>query len=102
MDRGWDVWPAARERAPRRPSEYLRRCWFDSVTWDRASLALLVERVGADHVVLGSDYPQLFAAIPLIGLFVLAFGWIEDVAAKRPPRLFPYPRKARGRRRAAG
>ncbi|WP_267882321.1 acyltransferase family protein [Streptomyces sp. NRRL B-24484] len=52
--------------------------------------------------VLGSPYPQLFAAIPLIGLFVLSFGWIEDVAAKRSPRLFPYPRKSRGRRRAAG
>ncbi|MFD0530207.1 acyltransferase family protein [Kitasatospora arboriphila] len=51
--------------------------------------------------VLGSPYPQLFAAIPLIGLFVLCFGWIEDVAAKRSPRLFPYPRKARGKRRAA-
>ncbi|MEV8096209.1 acyltransferase family protein [Kitasatospora sp. NPDC085879] len=51
--------------------------------------------------VLGSPYPQLLAAIPLIGLFVLTFGWIEDVAAKRSPRLFPYPRKARGKRRAA-
>ncbi|MGC0331655.1 peptidoglycan/LPS O-acetylase OafA/YrhL [Streptomyces sp. SAI-170] len=26
---------------------------------------------------------------PLIGLAVLAFGWIEDLAAKRPPRLWP-------------
>ena len=47
-------------------------------------------------------YLALVVLIPLLGLFVLAFGWIEDVAAKRSPRLFPYPRKARGRRRAAG
>ncbi|MFC9017379.1 acyltransferase, partial [Streptomyces albidoflavus] len=26
---------------------------------------------------------------PLIGLMVLAVGWVEDLAAKRPPRLWP-------------
>ena len=26
---------------------------------------------------------------PLIGLAIVAFGWIEDIAAKRPPRLWP-------------
>lgn len=26
---------------------------------------------------------------PLIGLTILAFGWIEDIAAKRSPRLWP-------------
>ncbi|MFI8005364.1 acyltransferase [Streptomyces sp. NPDC086010] len=31
----------------------------------------------------------LFAVWPLIGLAILAFGWVEDVAAKRRPRLWP-------------
>ncbi|WP_405011190.1 acyltransferase family protein [Kitasatospora sp. NBC_01539] len=57
----------------------------------------------SDHwgAVLGSNYPQLFVAIPLLALFVVTFGWMEDLAAKRSLRLFPYPRKPRGRRRAA-
>ncbi|MFF9686027.1 acyltransferase family protein [Streptomyces sp. NPDC014623] len=31
----------------------------------------------------------LLAVWPLIGLAILAFGWVEDVAAKRRPRLWP-------------
>ncbi|MFZ3495964.1 hypothetical protein ACODT5_22575 [Streptomyces sp. 5.8] len=40
-------------------------------------------------------------AIPLVGGLVLTFGWVEDVAAKRSPRLLPYPRRQRGRRRSS-
>lgn len=40
-----------------RPSDYLRRIWFDSVVHDPRQLARLVEIVGADRVVLGTDYP---------------------------------------------
>ncbi|MFF8261489.1 acyltransferase family protein [Streptomyces virginiae] len=50
--------------------------------------------------LLASQWFTLLVAIPLLGLLVLTFGWVEDVAAKRRPRLFPYPRR-RGRRRAA-
>ncbi|MEU2234986.1 acyltransferase family protein [Streptomyces vietnamensis] len=50
--------------------------------------------------LLTSQWFPLLVAIPLIGLLVLTFGWVEDVAAKRSPRLFPYPRRVRGRRRA--
>jgi len=37
-----------------------RRLWSDSLTYDVDSLRLAVTRFGADHVVLGTDYP--FAA----------------------------------------
>lgn len=37
-----------------------RRIWCDSLTYDLASLQLAIARFGADHVVLGTDYP--FAA----------------------------------------
>ncbi|WP_432185948.1 acyltransferase family protein [Streptomyces sp. Tue6028] len=38
---------------------------------------------------------------PLIGLTILAFGWIEDIAAKRSPRLWPNGvKKGRSRSRA--
>ncbi|WP_405533291.1 acyltransferase [Streptomyces avidinii] len=51
--------------------------------------------------LLASQWFTLLVAIPLLGVLVLTFGWVEDVAAKRSPRLLPYPRRRRGRRRAA-
>jgi peptidoglycan/LPS O-acetylase OafA/YrhL len=36
---------------------------------------------------------------PLIGLAILAFGWIEDLAARRSPRLWPNGRQRGGARR---
>ena len=39
------------------PSEALRRFHFDSLTHSGPALELLVRSVGADRVVLGSDYP---------------------------------------------
>jgi aminocarboxymuconate-semialdehyde decarboxylase len=41
----------------RPPNEYINLLYFDTIThWDRA-LEFLVNTVGADHVVVGSDYP---------------------------------------------
>lgn len=37
---------------------------------------------------------------PLIGLAVMAFGWVEDLAAKRRPRLWPDGSKKRAGRRS--
>jgi hypothetical protein len=37
---------------------------------------------------------------PLIALAILAFGWIEDLAAGRSPRLWPDGRRRGGARRA--
>jgi aminocarboxymuconate-semialdehyde decarboxylase len=48
-------WTTARIR--KLPSEYLRDFWYDSCVFDPRTLELLVERVGADRVLLGSDYP---------------------------------------------
>ncbi len=58
----WDHGHAARLK-PRgattigTPSRYLEWIYCDSLTHDAAALRYLVERVGGDHVVLGSDHP---------------------------------------------
>jgi hypothetical protein len=46
----------------------------------------------------------MFALVwPLIGLMVLAVGWIEDIAAKRSPRLWPNgTKRSAGKRGTAG
>ena len=39
------------------PSELARRLYYDTVLHDPAPLAFLVDHVGADHVLMGTDYP---------------------------------------------
>src|SRR5260370_42351693 len=39
------------------PIEYLRMLYFDSCVYDRAVLQHLVDKIGAERVLLGSDYP---------------------------------------------
>lgn len=57
FDHGWKVRAEANARIDRAPSEYLDRFFFDTLTHDRASLEFLLQRVGADRLALGSDYP---------------------------------------------
>lgn len=49
--------PQARARLKESPEDSLRRFYFDTVTHDPALLRALIEFAGADHVLLGSDYP---------------------------------------------
>ncbi|AZG46225.1 amidohydrolase family protein [Gordonia insulae] len=55
-DRAWEMRPEARV-CLQPPSHYLRKLWFDSLTHDARQLRALIETVGVDRVVLGSDYP---------------------------------------------
>jgi aminocarboxymuconate-semialdehyde decarboxylase len=57
LDKGHELFEACRIHAPRRPSEYARQFFFDTITFDSRWLRHLLERFGADHLVLGSDYP---------------------------------------------
>jgi aminocarboxymuconate-semialdehyde decarboxylase len=41
----------------RPPSSYLEKFYFDTITFDAEMLKHLIDRFGADHVVLGTDYP---------------------------------------------
>ncbi|MCX5401268.1 acyltransferase [Streptomyces sp. NBC_00102] len=42
-----------------------------------------------EHLPLGSTWFQFAVAWPLIAAAVAVFGWVEDVAARRSPRLLP-------------
>jgi aminocarboxymuconate-semialdehyde decarboxylase len=57
LDRGYAVRPECEGRCRETPSEYLRRVYFDSLTHGREQLRSLVRIVGADRIMLGSDYP---------------------------------------------
>jgi aminocarboxymuconate-semialdehyde decarboxylase len=49
--------PDARSRLRESPDESIRRFYFDTLTHDAALLRALIDYVGPDHVMLGSDYP---------------------------------------------
>ena len=57
LDHGYAVKPEARIRAPLPPSHYLDRLYFDGITHDGAAFRYLVEVVGPDHVLFGTDVP---------------------------------------------
>jgi aminocarboxymuconate-semialdehyde decarboxylase len=57
MDHAWTARPDCRTVIKKKPSSYLEKFYFDTLSFDRGMLKHLVERFGADHVVLGTDYP---------------------------------------------
>jgi aminocarboxymuconate-semialdehyde decarboxylase len=57
MDHAWRARPDTRTVIKRPPSTYLEKFYFDTITHDPEMLKRLVDRFGADHVVLGTDYP---------------------------------------------
>ncbi len=57
LDRGFNQRPEVRKVIKRPPTEYVKQFFFDTITHDPKVLCSLVELVGADHVLLGSDYP---------------------------------------------
>jgi aminocarboxymuconate-semialdehyde decarboxylase len=56
LDRVYKVRGEAREKARRKPSSYLRRFHYDTVSHSELALRYLVDLVGSDRVVVGSDY----------------------------------------------
>jgi tryptophan 2,3-dioxygenase len=57
MQNAWEHQPLARGGAELQPMQYLDRFHVDSAIFDQRSLKLLVDVMGEDHVMLGSDYP---------------------------------------------
>jgi aminocarboxymuconate-semialdehyde decarboxylase len=49
--------PQARSRLRESPDRSIRRFYFDTLTHDDALLHALIDYVGPEHVLLGSDYP---------------------------------------------
>lgn len=56
LDRVSGVRAEARGKARRRPSAYLRRFHYDTIAHSGEALRLLVNLVGSDRVVIGTDY----------------------------------------------
>jgi aminocarboxymuconate-semialdehyde decarboxylase len=57
MDHAWRARADCRAHIKRKPTDYLRRLYFDTIMFDPRALGYLVELWGADHLLLGTDYP---------------------------------------------
>ena len=54
---GFNVRPEPKQKTQTSPAQLLRRFYFDTLTHDPQAARHLINMVGADHVVIGSDHP---------------------------------------------
>jgi aminocarboxymuconate-semialdehyde decarboxylase len=58
FEKGDEVELASRRQMQRKPTDYLRHIYYDSITYDLRSLKYLIEIVGPEHVMFGTDWPH--------------------------------------------
>jgi aminocarboxymuconate-semialdehyde decarboxylase len=57
MENAWKHHEVARGKSEHPPSHYVNRFYVDSAVFDERTLRFLIEVMGEDRVMLGSDYP---------------------------------------------
>jgi aminocarboxymuconate-semialdehyde decarboxylase len=63
INSGYRAYPECRENLGALPSEYLKRLYYDTVSFHEPALLCAYQTVGAEHMVLGSDYPHVIGSI---------------------------------------
>ena len=63
MDNGFRDFADCRVKIDKLPSVYLKRLYYDTVSFSPHALKMVRDMVGADHMVMGSDYPHLLGSI---------------------------------------
>jgi predicted TIM-barrel fold metal-dependent hydrolase len=53
----------------KRPTEYLKQIWFDSLIFSPEAIRHLVAQVGSSQIVVGSDYPYPWQMAPVDHIF---------------------------------
>ncbi|HEV8534809.1 MAG TPA: amidohydrolase family protein [Candidatus Limnocylindria bacterium] len=84
LDSGWRDFAECRVNIDEPPSVYLKRLNYDTVTFSPHNLRLLRDVVGADHMVMGSDYPHLLGSIDRAVSSIEAM----DFVAREKDRIF--------------
>lgn len=63
LDSGYRDFAECRVNIDQPPSVYLKKLYYDTVTFSSHNLRLARDLVGVDHMVMGSDYPHLLGSI---------------------------------------
>jgi len=67
IDHAWGARSDSHGDLPHSPTSYLKKIYFDSVVFTPHQLAQLIRVFGADHIVMGTDYPFDMAEFDPIG-----------------------------------
>lgn len=82
MDHAWEERPEGRHHITRAPSTYLKQVYVDGLVFDEVHLGFLIQQMGADHVVLGTDYPFDMGFYDPIGQLEKVAGLTDDQRRK--------------------
>jgi aminocarboxymuconate-semialdehyde decarboxylase len=63
LDNGYRDFAECRAHIDELPSVYLKKLYYDTVTFSPYTLRMVRDLVGVDHMVMGSDYPHLLGSI---------------------------------------
>ena len=74
IDHAASARPDCCEQISRMPTTYLKRVYFDALVYTHHQLEYLVEEYGADHILMGTDYPADMGEIDPVGLIETAPG----------------------------
>ena len=81
-DHTWTVRPEARASIPDHPpSHYVKQLYFDTMVFQPLYLRHLIDVVGSDRVMLGTDYPFDMAETDPVGLVDSVDGLDDDERA---------------------
>jgi len=58
LDHSYGLRPDLKKSVPRKPSEYLAKLYFDTIVHSVTALQYLIQVVGPERVVIGTDYPM--------------------------------------------
>jgi aminocarboxymuconate-semialdehyde decarboxylase len=77
MDHVWGARVDARTQLKKKPRQSLAKLYFDTIVFDRDQLRHLVNLWGADHILVGTDYPYDMGWYDPHG-FVDGCGFLKD------------------------
>ena len=63
LDSGYRDFAECRVNIDQPPSTYLKRLYYDTVTFSGYNLRMVRDLVGTEHMLMGSDYPHLLGSI---------------------------------------
>jgi len=63
LDRGYSAFKECREHISKKPSEYLKEFYYDTVNFDVKALQFAVDFAGVDHLLAGSDFPHQIGSL---------------------------------------
>lgn len=82
IDHAWGARKDSQAGLPHPPTHYLRKMYFDTVVFSNHQLEYLVKTYGADHIVMGTDYPYDMADYDPVGHVAGCDGLSDEEKAK--------------------